>query len=146
MIDSILVPLDGSELARKALDCAKSLNPQELRLLRVQTAPYVVGYPLEPSLTPEILDAERKHCEAYLENLRQELESEGLRVHCSCRSGDAASEILDEAAQARVTMIAIGTHGRTGLSRFLLGSVAERVARHAPCPVLLVRVGEPPAL
>jgi universal stress protein A len=55
------------------------------------------------------------------------------------RDGVPAGEIVEAAAAERADMIVIGTHGRTGLGRFLLGSVAERVVRTAPCPVLTVR-------
>ena len=140
MIHSILIPLDGSKAARRALDYATTLGASQLRLLRVQPPPYLVGYPLEPAVTADILQAEQQQCQDYLELEQQRLSQTGLQVSYACRSGDPASQILEEAAESKVDLICIASHGRSGLSRFFLGSVAERVARHAPCPVLLVRV------
>jgi nucleotide-binding universal stress UspA family protein len=60
-------------------------------------------------------------------------------VECVGRVGDAVAEILDLAHSSHCDLIVMGTHGRTGLSRLLMGSVAEQVLRKAPCPVLTVR-------
>jgi nucleotide-binding universal stress UspA family protein len=67
----------------------------------------------------------------------------GLSVSAVLKTGSAPEAILDAAADERADLIVIGTHGRTGLTRLVIGSVAERVVRMAPCPVLVVK--PPPA-
>jgi nucleotide-binding universal stress UspA family protein len=62
------------------------------------------------------------------------------------QTGDPRTLIVDTAAQLHSDLIIMGTHGRRGVSRLLIGSVAEQVARTAPCPVLLVRTGKPAAV
>jgi universal stress protein A len=72
----------------------------------------------------------------------QKLGLDSLRPKTEVRIGAPAAEIVGAAGDLKVDLLCIGTHGRTGLAHFLLGSVAERIVRHAPCPVLTVR---PPA-
>lgn len=137
MYKKILVPLDGSELAEEVLlhvrEMAKILG-SELVLVRVALA-----YPL-PGIDP--IEAEVKVVEevtAYLEEVEKRLRHEGLHVSTAVRYGRAAEEILEHARDHRVDLIAMSTHGRSGLGRLLMGSVAETVLRHASVPVFLVR-------
>ena len=74
-----------------------------------------------------------------LENLARRVESNGIAVQTQISRGTAYLEIEREARRMKADLIVIGTHGRTGLQRWILGSVAERVVRMAPCPVLTVR-------
>jgi beta-1,2-mannobiose phosphorylase / 1,2-beta-oligomannan phosphorylase len=76
----------------------------------------------------------------YLATIRRRLQADGLEVDIECAEGAASEVILRRAFEMDVDLIAIATHGRTGLDRMLLGSVAEEVVRRAPCPVLLERV------
>jgi nucleotide-binding universal stress UspA family protein len=70
------------------------------------------------------------------------LQQQGVRVRSLVRSGVAHAEIVAAASEEQADMLVLGTHGRSGLDRLLLGSVTERVIRLAPCPVLSVRKGE----
>jgi nucleotide-binding universal stress UspA family protein len=73
--------------------------------------------------------------------LESRLRAKGFDVDTHVRYGDNVEEILDHAAQRDIGLIAISTHGRRGIKRFLLGSVAKKVLRHTPKPVFLVRCG-----
>lgn len=137
MFKRILVPLDGSPGAESALAPARFLaaaSGGELLLVRA-------GEPIIPSL--QVLDLsedpllnQRREITKYLEAIARPEQRESYRV---LEEGNAAQVILDEAERSGVDAIVLCSHGRTGVSRFLLGSVAEKVARHARCPVMIVR-------
>lgn len=137
MFKKILVPLDGSALAEAIL-------PQVTELVRVHDAELVIlrvalahGFPgADP--TEAQLHAVRES-EKYLEEVEKGLKGRGLRVSSVVRYGHAAEEVLDHAAFSGVDLIAMSTHGRTGVSRWVLGSVAEKVLRASTTPLLLVR-------
>ncbi len=137
MFKQILVPLDGSALAEAILPQVTELarvHDAELVLLRVALAHAFPG--ADP--TEAQLQAVRES-EKYLEEVEKELKARGLRVATVVRYGQAGEEILDHAAFAGIELIAMSTHGRTGVSRWVLGSVAEKVLRASTTPLLLVR-------
>ncbi|MFO0669337.1 MAG: universal stress protein [Polyangiaceae bacterium] len=140
----ILVAVDFSEHARIALGAAKNLALQhptaELHVVHVVPPPIgnvaVVGSTDMAATFTETLDRTRVELqEACTEIARGMAE----RVYGHVRTGRPSKEITEVANQISADMIVVGTHGRTGLSRALLGSVAEEVVRHAPCDVLTVR-------
>ena len=136
MFNKILVPLDGSEVAEKILEEVKkmaSLTEAEVDLLRVARATGV--FPGTDPTDKEVAAVEK--AEKYLEYIKEKLAQEGLNASVHVRYGHPASEILDHAE--KVDLVAMSTHGRTGLDRWALGSVAEKVVRHSKTPVLLVR-------
>jgi nucleotide-binding universal stress UspA family protein len=144
MLTRILVPLDGSELAERILPEVLALagpRGMEIHLLRVVHAH---TFPGTDPVTAQVQAVEE--AQAYLTRLEARLVSGGLSVHTAVRYGHAAEEILDHAKVSGATLLAMSTHGRSGLRRFMLGSVAEAVVRHAPIPVLLVRGLAPMAL
>ena len=139
-IDRILVPTDFRECAEKALEYAAELATRfdsELHLLHVAvlpTAPYAHGFALpEEAMHPEIPAAKALNA---LDVPRSE---DVAGVERAVRSGTPFVEIVRQAKEYDVDLIVIGTHGSTGLTHMLLGSVAEKVVRKAPCPVLSVR-------
>jgi nucleotide-binding universal stress UspA family protein len=98
--------------------------------------------PSAPGLAPIYLEAERVARERNREladGMAQDLRRAGLRAEAELRDGDPAGELIASAAASRADVIVIGTHGRTGLARVVLGSVARKVLTHAPCSVLVVR-------
>jgi nucleotide-binding universal stress UspA family protein len=138
-LDRILVPLDGS-------DCAEMIFPKLEKLateLKASIALLRVAYAHTfPSADPT--DAEIKvvrEAEEYLRGIENRLKAKGFKVDSHVRYGDEAEEILDHAAQKDVDFIAMTTHGRSGVKRFLIGSVAEKILRHSPKPIFLVRCG-----
>ncbi len=132
----ILVPLDGSHCAENVLSKVEELA-SNLRagicLLRVTSA-----HPF-PGVDPT--EAEVKvvrEAEEYLESLEGQLKAKGYDVDTHVRYGNEVEEILDHAAQKEIDFIAM-SRGHRGVKHFLLGCVAEKVLRHAPKPVFLVR-------
>lgn len=146
MYKRILVPLDGSDRAEQALETAAELALKfgaEVLLLRALTLSLQAfvaapGIPV-PVYQGEMLDAERAEIEKYLAHQAEALRSRGVTVSLVVGEDVAAAAILDAAEDARADLIVMSTHGRTGLARWTYGSVAEKVLRHAPCPVLVVR-------
>jgi len=140
----ILVPLDGSLLAEAILSDVMelaTLHRAEVVLLRVASAHARIGSDLTDAQVHAVAEAE-----GYLAEKEQRLAGHGIRVSSAVRYGLPAEEILDHARTSNIDLIAMSTHGRSGMERVLLGSVAERVLREAPVAVLLRRaVGPVPA-
>ncbi len=141
MFHRILVPLDGSRLAEAILPDVVELAAQqgsEVVLLRIASAHAVVGVTLVEAQVQAVEEAGK-----YLAEVEQRLAANGVRVSSVVRYGRAAEEILDHARTSGIDLIAMSTHGRSGIERVLLGSVAERVLRETPVPVILRRAAGP---
>lgn len=139
MYHKVLVPLDGSEASEHALRYALQVSPTWIRLMRVTLTPGTVSYPLELPSARQVLASERDACRDYLERVALLHRRPGLEIDWVVHVGDVAGLILDEADREQVDLVVMTSHGRTGLARFALGSVAEKVSRHAPCPVMVIR-------
>jgi len=143
-IKKILVPVDFSDCSKKALQYAIPFARQfdaALTLLHVVQANYYVGD--FGTIDTALLETEmRKNAEKQLADLAAREVGKGLRCETTLRTGRIVSEIVEVARQTQTDLIIISTHGHTGLKHILLGSVAENVVRHAPCPVLIVRQQE----
>lgn len=140
MFKRILVPLDGSQAAEEALLHAVTMaQGGNLRLIRVQFSPGAAGFSVDLPATQGIVETEGELCDAYLAAVAKRLDGEGATLTWTRRVGNVAPAILEEAEEWKADLLVLTTHGRTGISRFLLGSVAEKLARHATCPVLLLR-------
>ena len=141
MYNKILVPLDGSPLAETVLPYAEELArafESQMRLRQVVEPPIVYAeagggiYPVD--ITPLKEQAER-----YLTEVDERLEAKGLKCRWVVLEEPVAEGILDYAELEEVDLIAMSTHGRSGLGRWLYGSVAQRVLQGATCPILLIR-------
>jgi nucleotide-binding universal stress UspA family protein len=143
MFKKILVPLDGSGLAEAILpqvtELAKALQA-ELLVLRVALAHVFPGVDPTEDEVRVVREAEE-----YVARVIGELGDAGVIVHAAVRYGKPAAEILNHIADNKVNMVAMSTHGRSGLSRLIMGSVAEEVVRNAGVPVMLVRAPGKPA-
>ena len=142
-IDTILVPTDFSKDAESAYFAALNLlgRKQGTRvvLLHVYHLPYeYTAYGTIPTSLDYFKDVEGA-AEERLANLAGELERQGFEVETVAREGFPPEGILGEAEAADADLIAMGTHGRTGLAHLVLGSTAERVVQRADCPVLTLR-------
>jgi nucleotide-binding universal stress UspA family protein len=93
---------------------------------------------MAPGYAPE-LDDQKKPADELLERIASELRCGGFKVDTSVEVGDIRERIIDAAQEWGADLIVVGSHGRSGIPRFLLGSVAEFVARHAECSVEIVR-------
>jgi nucleotide-binding universal stress UspA family protein len=137
MYKSILVPLDGSKLAEAILPeiekVAASMKAR-LILLRVCRAHVFPGKDPTKAEVEVIREAEK-----YLNDIAQRLTTKGFNAEIHVRYGDVADEILSHSKRNEIDLISMSTHGRTGLGRWLLGSVAEKIVRHSEKPVLLLR-------
>ena len=144
MAKRILVPLDQSTLAETVLPLVDDLARGEggiVRLLYVAPAPHTrVG---EDGLVVAYADQEMERLEAEARDYLSKVEVQlgGVTVECVVRFGDPLDEILSEAAAFEADLITVTTAGRSGLSRAIMGSVAEQVMRKAEVPVLLLRPG-----
>jgi HSP20 family protein len=144
----VLVPLDGSAEAETILPLAEGLVDAEhgdLILVRVLLPYTPMALPDLP--VPVVVEAMHEvevEATEYLRRLSAAIIDKGLRVQCVTRSGDPARRIIDTAREMDVGLIAMTTHGRSGLSRVVFGSVAESVVREAPVPVLLMRGSSSP--
>jgi nucleotide-binding universal stress UspA family protein len=140
MLKHILVPLDASPAAESVLD---RFGP----LLTRPGADVVLLYALEPplaaSLDPSRADRARSEAQDYVKEVAKGLSAEGVPCRGVVKPGPAAEAILAAAAEHPNGMIAMATHGRSGMARLAYGSVAESVLRKSPVPVLLVRTAEP---
>jgi nucleotide-binding universal stress UspA family protein len=142
----ILVPLDGSALAEEALQPAAALARAwnaELALLQVVTPVLTVtdpALPLPSAYDAELTTACRDAAQDYLDDIVERLRGEGLRASGTAVVGwKTVDTILEVARPERVALIAIATHGRGGLRRLALGSVADKLVRAADIPVLVHR-------
>lgn len=142
----ILVALDGSQLAEEALPPALALAARwnaAVTLLRVERAAHDDASisrrldRIERSLADGAPDELRERSEAYLDTVRER--RAGVPLHTVVLQGHAAQSIIDYATENDVGLIALATHGRTGLRRWIYGSVAEKVLRAAACSLLIVR-------
>ena len=143
-LEHILVPLDGSEFSEKALSAAYTLagmGKVEITLLRV----------LRP--VEEIIKIDEKHsiyldqqiefktmrATNYLKTIRDDAEKKSFKINMVVEMGDAAEIIINFAYKNNIDLIVMSTHGRSGLKRWVYGSVAGKILRGAHNPVLLIR-------
>ena len=141
----LLVPVDCSEDANQALEyaiaLARTLGARVI-LLHVMQSPPWGGVDMDVTL-PHAYSQFIQHLEAEVTHRMQacleRVTARGLEGEMAVVHGEPFQEILDTAKKQQVDLIIMGTHGRTGLQHVLLGSVAEKVVRLAPCPVLVVR-------
>jgi nucleotide-binding universal stress UspA family protein len=145
MFKKILVPLDGSDLAKRtlapAMDLAQPVNGKVFLVSASVPKHVAVAESAVPGM-PLIEEPHEKSHEkltAHLHMVRAAYTHPDVTIRTEVIPGDAASVIVDTAEAQEVDLIAMSTHGRTGLSRWVLGSVTEKVLRSAPCPVLVVR-------
>ena len=144
MYKKILVPLDGSEIAEKALPhmeaIASGCNVVDVVLLRViEPLPLPGNHVISEGDRVRLESRHRSEAHSYLENLVKRLKDGGRSVKMDIIEGEAAETIVDYAEKNGVDLIVMATHGRSGLGRWALGSVADKVVRHAHVPVLMVR-------
>lgn len=146
-IKRILVATDFSACSREAVDHGLTLAEHfgaEMEVVHVFERPAYFEVGVSHNLqirhnVDEWIREVKQEATRQLDALVQDLKGRQPGVRGSLREGPTVDEILKAAQDTSADLIVIGTHGRTGLPHVLLGSVAERVVRHAPCPVLTVR-------
>jgi nucleotide-binding universal stress UspA family protein len=149
MYRHILVPLDGSELSEAVLPHAQTLAQKlgaTLLLLRVANVSATIMAAtgpdtgmVAPDLIEEVIEDQEEDAKGYLERVSQRLKDAGCQVSWEVVEGSPASAIVETARKNNCDLIALATHGRSGLVRAVLGSVADAVVRESHLPVLLIR-------
>jgi nucleotide-binding universal stress UspA family protein len=148
MYNKVLVPLDGSELAECVLGHVIAIvtgcQVSEVILLTV-VEPYAKGLPsttwggvISSEQEAALAVKSQNEAKAYTTKVEDKLRAEGILVQNVVVQGKVAEGIVDYAVKNQVDLIMMSTHGRSGPSRWALGSVADRVIRHSPIPVLIV--------
>jgi nucleotide-binding universal stress UspA family protein len=150
-IEHILIPLDGTPVAEDILESAMTLGKamnSDYTLLRVVTPVYPMTLPAEPaifgSVATDIMErVEKMHADLkrealeYLDKIAQRMRADGLKVQTRVTVEEQPGVAILDNAKLPIDMIAIETHGRGGLSRLLLGSVADKVIRGSQLPILV---------
>ncbi|MBW1972037.1 MAG: universal stress protein [Deltaproteobacteria bacterium] len=141
MYKNILVPLDGSFVAEAILPEVKKLarafeaNIILLRVVMVHTIPGI-----DPTKA-QVAAVEK--AEKYLDGIKESLEKEGFSVDTHVRFGNSAEEILLHSQSNDIDIIALSTHGGSGIGKWLMGGTADKVIRHSTKPIFLVRSSTP---
>ena len=150
MYEKILLPLDGSKVGEAALPHIEELVSKVTPGLKVEVTLYQVissvtrqvvagGQSFDVPYTEEEMEQIKKKAEDYLDKTGEGLRSKGATVKIRVGVGSAADEIIKAADEINAGFVAMSTHGRSGLSRWAFGSVADRVLRGGNRPVILVR-------
>jgi nucleotide-binding universal stress UspA family protein len=146
----ILVPLDGSKRAERILphieDLARRYQKSQVILLQVVEpvpATIYLAEPLPPVMDPNVIDQVYKNARRYLERLQARLRKKGIQAHVHVSLGPVAATIVDLAAREKIDLIALASHGRSGLPAFFYGSVAAGVLHRTDRPLLIVRSIQP---
>ena len=142
----ILLAIDDSRFSQAAIETViEQARPHDtdVRILHVVESPPLLvaremgGY--DPALETA-LESQKQNAEALVLKATELLRARGLKVAATLEVGDPKSKILDVAEEWRADLIVVGSHGRRGFERFLMGSVSDAVARHAKCSVQIVRI------
>jgi nucleotide-binding universal stress UspA family protein len=144
-ITRILVPLDGSDLAERALVpavmMAKCLNAELLLYRAWQAQMYALSGMMAGSAAVALEDDIRAAVQDYVQRMAVKVSEQGVRVRWLAGYQTAAEGILETGQKERPGLIVMSTHGRSGVGRWVMGSVADRVLRTSDVPVLLIRSG-----
>lgn len=138
---NILVPVDDSDPAEQALECAFEEFPDATltALHVVDPGEFVASKSIESAATDaDLRDAYTQQAEAFLEEIREKVPPE-TDLNTTYVVGEVPRSVLDFVEEHDIDHIVMGSHGRKGASRVLLGSVAESVTRRSPVPVTVVR-------
>lgn len=141
MYKKILVPLDGSPLSEAVLPHAEALAKSEhaeLIILRIPAAPSSEFLAQDPLIAEMIRNDMAAEAENYVNKVVSTLQKDEVQAIGMTRDGLVPDMILKVADETHADIIAMSTHGRTGVSRWLLGSVADKIVHHAHIPVMLV--------
>jgi nucleotide-binding universal stress UspA family protein len=148
MLNHVLVPLDGSKLAEEALPHALNiLAPRgKITLLSAVDVPEVPMYGYYPPTTVPDYEAAKEEllpqAKTYLENIAKHLGKDDIQIVLEAQIGEPAHVITEVAEKLHVDAIVMSTHGRSGLGRWLFGSVTQKVLSAKPCPVYVVPSGK----
>lgn len=145
--DRILCPLDGSREGEAALPYVETMAKKtkaEVVLLQVVVPQYEIA--LAEGYTPTVVNLSKEYIEhvsaaarKYLNTVKDRLDKSKIMISCEVEVGSPAQKIVDYAAENNINLIAMSTHGRSGIGRWLIGSVSDKVLHATDIPVLMVR-------
>ena len=146
-IKRILAPVDFSDVSQQSVDAAASLASQlgaSVVVLHAVEPVYFAGTMFGPEINvPHLVEEQRRAAKSAMETMLARLEKRQISATGLVETGIPQDMILKTAKSKKCDLIVMGTHGRSGVTHLLLGSVAEKVVRSATCPVMTVRVTEP---
>jgi len=142
----ILLAIDGTKFSEAATQAiTQTIAPKDSEILVLQAVEplsYSAPPQMAPGYAPELVEKreeQKKEAKVSVTAAANTLQTAGFRVDTRVVEADPRSAILDIAEESNMDLIVLGSHGRRGIQKFLIGSVAESVARHARCSVLIVR-------
>jgi nucleotide-binding universal stress UspA family protein len=144
MYNTILVPLDGSKRAEAILDHVEDLaqhyQATVIFLQVVELHPIIIGYDsIYPVFEQQELDQQKQEAETYLATLQREFQEKNIEARTRIVQGPVVEAIIKTAEREEVDLIAMASHGRTGLPRVFYGSVAAGILHRVDRPLLLIR-------
>lgn len=149
LIDNVLLPLDGSKESETAIPYIEELAAKlkaKVTLVHVTARTYFVysipGETIQMPFTPEDMDRFKEKAQHYLETVASAFDKKGVEARAEVAVGSAPDEIIRMAEEMSNGIVAMATHGRSGISRWAFGSTADKVLHAGNTPVLLVRVRE----
>jgi nucleotide-binding universal stress UspA family protein len=136
----VLVALDGSTACEAVLRLLMEIaGPLDMTVMLLHVLEPITPQVIDGTVVVDDLEARRQEAEEYLAPISTALRAQGVDTAWAIRRGRPADEIIAGAQESGADLIAMATHGRTGLGRLLFGSVAEAVLRRAPVPVFMIR-------
>lgn len=142
MFKRVLVPLDGSERAERAIPLAAKIagaSGGAVVLARVVATPAEYGPVFAPHVGADVIEAEQREFAGYLTEVAGLPALSGIETETKVLAGSPALTILQTINQSKIDLVVMTSHGRSGLGRWVLGSVAQHIAQSAPAPVLILR-------
>jgi len=136
-MEKLMVATDGSEYSESAIK--EAINLAKICSSKLFAVSIIITSLEFPTVVPQVMEKEEKEAREHLESIKSRAAKEG--VDCEIiihRSEEPFQDIVNDAARNKVDMIIIGTHGRTGLKRLMMGSVTAKVIGHAPCKVMVI--------
>jgi nucleotide-binding universal stress UspA family protein len=135
----VLLAIDNSKFSEAATQAViAQYQPQETQVKVLNVVDLAI--PIPTSDAAGFREESLKHGQEVVRRAEQMLNRAGYTVQTAVEEGDPKSKIIDQATQWNAELIVVGSHGRKGIDRFLMGSVAEGVVRHAPCSVEIIRL------
>jgi nucleotide-binding universal stress UspA family protein len=141
MFKKILFPTDFSEVAQKAMKYItqlKGAGAQEVIVLHVIDEGELTVLSRAPEQYPRIMEALNKEVSSEMAAVQKAMASEGFRVKLEVRTGNPFRMIMDTALKEKVSIVVLGSHGRSNIAEMLMGSVSENVIRHGRVPLLVI--------
>ena len=146
MYEKIMVPLDGSELAECVLPHLEGFikgchvsNVVFVRVVRPPLTPHFGEISISPEIYKETESAMQSEAKDYLDQIKNRLKYEGTELHSEVLVGRVADSLADYTAKNDIDLILIATHGHSGVTRWVRGSIADKILRSSNVPVLMVR-------